>query len=49
MPFKFMSSISPTLAFNKDAFPKSAAYIRPPDQIIQPAKTSLTVLHDGFA
>jgi hypothetical protein len=29
--------------------PQPAAYIRPPDQIIQPAKTSLIVLRDGFA
>jgi hypothetical protein len=29
--------------------PQSAAHIRPPDQIIQPAKTSLAALHDGFA
>ena len=49
MPFRFMSSISPTIAFSKDAFPHPAAYIRLPDQIIQPAKTSLIVLRDGFA
>jgi len=29
--------------------PQSAAYIRPPDQIIQPAKASPIVLRDGFA
>jgi hypothetical protein len=49
VPFKFMSSISPTIAFSKDAFPNRRPTIRPPDQIIQPAKTSLIVLRDGFA
>ena len=29
--------------------PQPPAYIRPPDQIIQPAKTSPIVLRDGFA
>jgi hypothetical protein len=29
--------------------PQSAAYIRPPEQIIQRAKTSLIFLRDGFA
>jgi hypothetical protein len=48
MPFNFMSSISPTIAFNKDASPTAGIHCQP-DQIIQRATTSLIIEHDGFA
>jgi len=48
VPFNFMSSISPTIAFNKDAFPNRRRSV-PAGPIIQPAKTSLVIEHDGFA
>jgi hypothetical protein len=46
--FHAMSSISPTIAFNKDAFP-NRRHALPAGPIIQPAKTSLINAHDGFA
>jgi hypothetical protein len=46
--FNSMSSISPTIAFNKDAFPNRRHSLSA-GPIIQPAKTSLTIAHDGFA
>jgi hypothetical protein len=49
MPFEFMSSMSPTIAFSKDAFPNRPRISRVPDQIVQPAKISLIVLRDAFA
>jgi hypothetical protein len=45
--FNSMSSISPTIAFNKGAFP-NRRHSLPAGPIIQPAKTSLTIAHDGF-
>jgi hypothetical protein len=44
-----MSSISPTIAFSKDAFPNRRLTLVRRIQIIQPAKTDLAVLRDGFA
>jgi hypothetical protein len=41
MPFKFMSSSSPTGAFNKDAFP-NRRHAQPAGPNHQPAKTSPT-------
>jgi hypothetical protein len=49
MPFRFMSSISPTIAFSKDAFPNRRRTFACRTKSIQPAKTSLIVLRDGFA
>jgi hypothetical protein len=49
MPFSFMSSISPTIAFSKDAFPNQRLTLVRRTKSIQPAKTSLVVLRDGFA
>jgi hypothetical protein len=48
MPSKFMSSISPTIAFSKDAFPNRRRAFAGRTNL-QPAKTSLAVLRDGFA
>jgi hypothetical protein len=48
VPFNVMSSISPTIAFNKDAFP-NRRHSLPAGPNIQPAKTGLTIEHDGFA
>jgi hypothetical protein len=48
MPSNFMSSVSPTIAFNKDASPTAGIHCQP-DQIIQRATTSLIIEHDGFA
>jgi hypothetical protein len=49
MPFSFMSSISPTIAFSKDAFPHRRRLSARRIKIVQSAKTSLIVLRDGFA
>jgi len=46
MPFTFMSSSSPTVAFNKDAFPNRRHSLSRPDQIVQPAKTSSIASRD---
>jgi hypothetical protein len=48
MPFKFMSSISPTIAFSKDAFPTRRRSLRAgPNH--SASQTSLIVLRDDFA
>jgi hypothetical protein len=44
-----MSSISLTIAFNKDAFPNRRRIFARRKQITQRAKTSPIVLRDGFA
>jgi hypothetical protein len=49
MPFRFLSSISPTIAFSKDAFPNRRRTFACRTKSIQLAKTSLIVLRDGFA
>jgi len=48
MPFKFMSSISPTIAFSKDAFPNQRRLpCAGPNH--SASQTSLFVLRDDFA
>jgi hypothetical protein len=42
-----MSSILPTIAFNKDAFPNRRR-LQPAGPNHSPAKTSLIIEHDGF-
>jgi hypothetical protein len=45
MPFKFVSSISPTIAFNKDAFP-NRRHSQPAGPNHSPAKTSPKAARD---
>jgi hypothetical protein len=45
MPFKFLSSISPTVAFNKDAFP-NRRHSQPAGPNHSPAKTSPKAARD---